>query len=63
MYREKYTCLYSGEDIHLKPGEKYTLTFEGAGLETADHLFMTGETALFYQWKNEPCVITERNKA
>ena len=54
MYREKYTCLYSGEDIHLKPGEKYTLTFEGAGLETADHLFMTGETALFYQWKNEP---------
>lgn len=54
MYHEQYTPLYTGEDIHLKPGQSHTLTFHGAGLENADRLFMTGETALFYQWKDEP---------
>lgn len=54
MYNEKFTRLYLGEDIHLKPGESYTLKFNGSGLDLADRLFFTGETALFYQWKDEP---------
>ncbi len=54
MYKEQYTPLYTGEDIHLKPGQSHTLTFSGAGLAGADRLFFTGETALFYQWKDEP---------
>lgn len=54
MYHEQYTCLYNGEDIHLKPGRSHTFTFDGTGLQDADRLFMTGETALFYQWKDEP---------
>ena len=54
MYRESYTRLYGAEDVHLKPGECFALPFDGAGMGQADRLFFTGETALFYQWKNEP---------
>lgn len=53
MYKEEYTPLYTG-NIHIKPGESRTLTFDGTGRTGADRLFFTGETALFYQWKDEP---------
>lgn len=54
MYNEKFTAIYAGEDIHLKPGQSHTFQFDGSNLENADRLFLTGETALFYQWKDEP---------
>lgn len=53
MYKEQYTPLYTGA-IHLKPGEAHEMTFDGTGCTGADRLFFTGETALFYQWKDEP---------
>lgn len=54
MYNEQYKPIYQGEDIHLKPGQSHTFTFSGTGMENADRIFMTGETAMFYQWKDEP---------
>ena len=54
MYNEQFTKIHSGQDIHLKPGQSFSAYFDGKGLTLADRLFMTGETALFYQWKNEP---------
>lgn len=54
MYNERYTPLYTGEPLHLKPAESHVITFDGSRLSDADRLFFTGETALFYQWKDEP---------
>lgn len=44
----------SEEALHMKPGEGVTLTFDGTDLQDATRLHFTGESALFYQWKNEP---------
>ncbi len=42
------------KDISLRPGRSYSLDFEIEDAEAADRIFMTGETALFYNWKTEP---------
>ena len=40
--------------LHIKPGNRVTVTFRGDDIKNADRLHMTGETNTFYQWKNEP---------
>lgn len=42
------------KDICLRPGKSYSLDFELEDANAADRIFMTGETALFYNWKTEP---------
>ena len=54
MYNETFTPIYRNGDIHLKPGQSHAFHFDGTSLPHADRLFFTGETALFYQWKDEP---------
>lgn len=43
-----------GNPLRINPGKSITLTFEGRDFPEASRLHFTGETALFYQWKNEP---------
>jgi len=40
--------------LHVKPQHSVSFTFDGKDVRNADRLFFTGESALFYQWKNEP---------
>ena len=55
MLYEKYQCLWKAdEDVTVRPGRSVTIELEGQDLEQADRMFITGETSLFYQWKNEP---------
>lgn len=42
------------EPLHVKPGKSVTVTFDGTGISNAARLHFTGETAQFFQWKNEP---------
>ncbi|MEA4889378.1 MAG: hypothetical protein VB070_07935 [Clostridiaceae bacterium] len=55
---EQYHPLFNEKQGHiLRPGQTFSLTFDGGPFSdssTASRLFFTGETALFYQWKNEP---------
>lgn len=52
---ENYHCLWKPEkDTILRPGSSVTLELTGEELSQADRMFITGETTLFYQWKNEP---------
>ena len=53
MY-ENYQPLWTPEeDLVLRPGRSVTIPL-GAMPADACRLFLTGETAAFYQWKNEP---------
>ena len=44
------------QDICLRSGKSYSIDFdiEEADKDNADRIFMTGETAVFYNWKTEP---------
>lgn len=42
------------EPLHIKPGKSATITFDGKDATNAARIHFTGETAQFYQWKNEP---------
>ena len=42
------------DDICLRNGGSYSIDFEIEDENTADRIFMTGETAIFYNWKTEP---------
>lgn len=42
------------KDICLRSSQSYAIDFEIDNADTADRIFMTGETALFYNWKTEP---------
>ncbi len=42
------------EPLHIKPGKSVTIPFDGTGITNPARLHFTGETAQFFQWKNEP---------
>ncbi len=51
---ETYQALFQPEeDLVIRPGQTVTLPL-GAMPKDTCQLFFTGETATFYQWKNEP---------
>ena len=51
---ETYQALFQPEEDHvIRPGQSLTLHL-GPIPEDTCQLFFTGETATFYQWKNEP---------
>jgi len=54
MNFEKYVRLCEDANKHIKPTKSVTIDFNGDGLENADRLFFTGETAIPYFWKSEP---------
>ncbi len=58
MSFEQYTKYYDGWDENkpIKPGqsEEFTLDPVQVNEKKAHRLFVTGETSLFYLWKNEP---------
>ena len=58
MSFEKYTQIYSGEDkgITLRPmgkGTSFSFSLD-VKKDTRYRLFTTGESEMFYMWKNEP---------
>lgn len=54
MNFERYTQITDNAGAHIRPKQSFSLTFDGQGLENADRLFFTGETAVSYFWKSEP---------
>lgn len=50
---ERYDPVAEDISAHIKPGKSYTAKFSGDGLTSADRLFFTGETDIFYMWKSE----------
>lgn len=57
MNFESYKRILSCErdkDVCLRSGQSYSLDFEIEDADRADRVFMTGETAIFYNWKTEP---------
>lgn len=42
------------KDISLKTGKSYSIDFTVDDARSADRVFFTGETGIFYQWKTEP---------
>ncbi len=57
MNFESYKRILNSErdkDVCLRSGQSYSLDFEIENADRADRIFMTGETAIFYNWKTEP---------
>ncbi len=52
-YKQLMLC-EKDKDIVLKTGKSFSLDFDIEDEKAADRIFMTGETALFYNWKTEP---------
>lgn len=42
------------EPLHIKAGKSVTIPFDGDAIKNAKRIHFTGETAQFFQWKNEP---------
>ena len=52
-YKQIMLC-EKDKDVVLRKGKSLTLDFDIEDENAADRIFMTGETALFYNWKTEP---------
>ena len=52
-YRRFLHC-EKDKDICLGAGKSYSIDFDIEDEKAADRIFMTGETAIFYNWKTEP---------
>ncbi len=55
MNFESYKQIFSeSEDICLKSGRSHSFEFDIEDPNSADRVFFTGETGIYYQWKSEP---------
>jgi len=52
-YKQLLLC-EKDKDMTLKSGKSFTIDFDIEDEKSADRIFMTGETAIFYNWKTEP---------
>ena len=51
-YKQLHLC-EKDKDILLRPGKSFSLDFNLDSASNADRVYMTGETAIYYNWKTE----------
>ena len=52
-YKQLMLC-ERDRDISLRTGKSFSIDFDIENAKSADRVFFTGESGIFYGWKTEP---------